>query len=206
MYLDLWRRKRILPNTLILSSLIGLVGAFPGIAQTRSQDLEEIGQLRETAVEALNTRDFSRVEPFLHPEFTITTVDNRIFKSVQDFEEYWDQQLSGPIDRIEMTVEPDGSTIFLSDQTGVNYGLADSTFYFSNGVEREMLMRWSSVVQKEDDEWLLQSLHFSANLLDNPVLRATQQLGLMISLCAGAGGLIIGVLVTLLFGRLRDRT
>lgn len=192
------------PRLLGLGLLLGvshLMGSAPSLAQQQQPALEQIGRLRETAVEALNTQEFDRVEPFLHPEFTITTVDNQIFHSVAEFESYWEQQLSGPIDRIEMTVTPDGETIFLSDQTGVNYGEAASTFYFGNGDVREMSMRWSSVVQEEDEEWLLQSLHFSANLLDNPVLSASRVLGRTIGIASGIGMGLIGLLIGLLVRR-----
>ncbi len=185
----------------MLLGLFNLMGSTMSPAQRQQRALEQIGELRETAVEALNTQEFDRIEPFLHPEFTITTVDNQIFHSVEEFESYWGRQLSGPIERIEMTVTPDGETIWLSEQTGVNYGAAASTFYFSNGNVREMPMRWSSVVQEEEGEWLLQSLHFSANLFANPVLRASQQLGRTIAIASGVGGGLVGLLIGLLMRR-----
>jgi hypothetical protein len=72
------------------------------LADVTKQDLSAIDRTRETALKALNTGDFSKIAPLLHPSFTITTVDNQVFHKVDEFEKYWKQQLSGPIKNITM--------------------------------------------------------------------------------------------------------
>ncbi len=188
-------------KSLVLSGWITLTCTTIAWAQDQQQDLEAISGLRQTALEALNNQDFDKIEPFLHPQFTITTVDNQIFQTADQFEAYWEQQLAGPIERIELSLQPDGDTLFLSDQVGVNHGAASSTFYFRNGPERDMQLRWSSVVQKDGDQWLLQSLHFSANLFDNPVLQTTRRLTLVMSTGTALGGAFLGVLLTFMVRR-----
>jgi ketosteroid isomerase-like protein len=175
--------------------------ATPVLAQTddRQVDHEAIIQTREIALDALNTRDFDKVKPYLHPEFTISTVDNQIFHSLDAFEKYWTDQLSGPIESIQMSVSVDAPTTFLSEQTGVAYGDADATFTFTDGNVRVMAMRWTAVMQKVADTWTIHSLHFSANLLDNPVLKASQQLGRIWAIGTGIGGLLLGGIVLLIF-------
>ncbi|MBW4518647.1 MAG: nuclear transport factor 2 family protein [Scytolyngbya sp. HA4215-MV1] len=171
------------------------------LAQVSPQDQSAIAQTREMAVQAINTRDFSKIAPYLHPAFTLTTVDNHVFHSVQEFEKYWNQQLTGPIKNIAMDVKVDSTRTFLSPETEVAYGDAIATFSFTDGNIAVMPMRWTAVLQKFQTKWTLQSLHFSSNLLNNPVLSAAQKVGRLTAIAAGIGGVLLGAVITLLLRR-----
>ncbi|MEH2347672.1 MAG: hypothetical protein V7K55_06660 [Nostoc sp.] len=62
-------------------------------------------------------------------------------------------------------------------------------------------MRWTAVLQKLQDKWTIQSLHFSSNLLNNLVLNAAQQLGQILAIAAGLGGFLVGAVTMLLLRR-----
>jgi ketosteroid isomerase-like protein len=158
------------------------------------------------ALQALNTRDFSKIGPYLHPTFTITTVDNRVFHTVQDFENYWNQQFSSSIKDIKMTLKVDNPRRVLSPEITVSYGDAIATFYFRDGNAANMAMRWTAVMQKFQGKWAIQSLHFSSNLLDNPVLNAAQQADRAITIAAGVGSFLLGAVAMLLWHRKRKPT
>lgn len=166
--------------------------AETNLAEVSKQDIDAIIQARETALQALNSRDFSQIKPYIHPTFTITTVDNQVFHNVTAFEKYWKKQLAGPIKNIQMQLQVDDSRTFLSPQIAVYYGDAFSTFYFADGNMAKMNMRWTAVMQKVQNIWMIQSLHFSSNLLDNPVLNAANLQGKMMMTIAGVGGLVLG--------------
>jgi ketosteroid isomerase-like protein len=191
-------------NLLVLSAILLLMGlrhTQTALAQISQQDRAAIAQTREMAIQAINTRDFSKIAPYLHPSFTITTVDNRVFHTGQEFEQYWNDQFTGPIKNIAMDVKVDDSRTFLSSETEVAYGDAIATFSFTDGNEATMPMRWTAVVQKFQNKWTLQALHFSSNLLDNPVLSAAQRLGRTIAIASGVGGFLLGAIVILLLRR-----
>lgn len=171
------------------------------LADVSQQEINEIIRTREMALQALNTRDFSKIEPYLHPTFTITTVDNRVFHKVPEFEQYWNQQFSSSIKDIKMEVKVDTPRTFLSPETAISYGDAISTFYFKDGNKPTMAMRWTAVLQKFQGNWTIQSLHFSSNLLDNPVLRGTQRAGSTGAVAAGVGGILLGAVAMLLWRR-----
>ncbi|GET38165.1 YybH family protein [Microseira wollei] len=175
------------------------------LADANQQDINGIIRTREMALQALNTRDFSKIEPYLHPTFTITTVDNRVFHKVQDFENYWNQQFSSSIKDIKMTLKVDTPKRFLSPETAVSYGDAIATFYFRDGNSANMAMRWTAVMQKFQGRWTIQSLHFSSNLLNNPVLNGTQQVGRATTVAAGVGGFLLGAVGMLLWHRRRKQ-
>lgn len=165
------------------------------------QEINSILKTREVALETINNRDFSKIEPYLHPSFTITTVDNQVFHKVPEFEKYWNQQFSSSIQNIKMNLPGETVRTFLSPETVVSSGEAISTFSFKDGKSADMAMRWTAVLQKLQDKWTIQSLHFSSNLLDNPVLSAAQGLGKTIGIAAGVGGFLLGVVTMLIFRR-----
>ena len=171
------------------------------LADVNQQEVNAIIRAREMALQAINTRDFSKIEPYLHPSFTITTVDNRVFHKVPEFEQYWNQQFSNSIKDIKMEVKVDTPRTFLSPETAISYGDAIATFYFKDGNKPTMAMRWTAVVQKLQDRWTIQSLHFSSNLLDNPVLRGAQGVSRAWAVAAGVGGILVGAVAMLLWRR-----
>lgn len=174
-------------------------------ADASQQDINAIIRTGEMALQAINTRDFSKIEPYLHPSFTITTVDNQVFHKVQDFENYWNQQFSTSIENIKMTFQVDTPRRFLSPELAVSYGDAIATFYFRDGNTANMAMRWTGVLQKFQEKWTIQSLHFSSNLLNNPVLNGAKQADRAITVAAGLGSFLLGAVAMLLWGRSRKQ-
>ncbi|MFB8791211.1 MAG: nuclear transport factor 2 family protein [Potamolinea sp.] len=175
------------------------------LADVNQQEVNAIIRMREMALQALNTRDFSKIQPYLHPSFTITTVDNRVFHKVPEFEKYWNQQFSSSIKDIKMEIKVDTPRKFLSPETAISYGDAISTFYFKDGNKPTMAMRWTAVLQKFQGKWTLQSLHFSSNLLDNPVLSGAQQAGSAGAIASGVGGILLGAVAMLLWLRKKPK-
>ncbi|AFZ18360.1 YybH family protein [Allocoleopsis franciscana] len=176
------------------------------LADVNQQEVNAIIRTREMALQALNTRNFSKIEPYLHPSFTITTVDNRVFHKVPEFEQYWNQQFSSSIKDIKMEAKVDTPRTFLSPETAISYGDALATFYFKDGNKPTMAMRWTAVLQKFQDRWTIQSLHFSSNLLDNPVLNGAQLASRVWAVAAGVGGILLGAVAMLLWRRKPKRT
>lgn len=189
---------------LLISALVLMVSVMlpePAFAQPRPGDLESLALTRELGIEAVNTRDFSKIAPYLHPTFTITTVDNQVFHSAEEFETYWNNQFSDIIEGITLDLQVDEERVFLSPETEVAYGFASSTFDFKSGHQEAMPMRWTAVMQKVDDDWMIQSIHFSSNLFDNPVLASAQRVGKWGTIAAGIGGLVVGAIAAWFFPR-----
>jgi ketosteroid isomerase-like protein len=171
------------------------------LADVNPQEINAIIRTRDIALQALNTRDFAKIQPYLHPNFTITTVDNQIFHEVPEFEKYWNQQFSSSIKDIKMQLKGDTLRTFLTPDIDVASGEAIASFSFKDGKAADMALRWTAVLQKLQDKWTIQSLHFSSNLLNNPVLNAAQQLGRILAVAAGVGGFLLGAVTMLLLRR-----
>jgi ketosteroid isomerase-like protein len=204
--MTIMQMKAIRYITGLLVAIALWVGQAMPVAAQDPGNLEELASIavtRELALEAVNTRDFSTIAPYLHPTFTITTVDNQVFHSAEEFETYWNSQFSNTIESISMTLDVDPDRVFLSPETEIAYGSASSTFDFKSGHQEKMPMRWTAVMQKVGNVWMIQSVHFSANLLENPVLNTAQRLGRWFAIGASVVGVLVGAIASWLIRRLR---
>ncbi|REJ51863.1 MAG: DUF4440 domain-containing protein [Microcystis wesenbergii TW10] len=184
-----------------------VIGNFPSsaLADVGQGDIDAIIRTREIALEALNTRNFTKIDPYLHPQFIITTVDNQVFHTTSEFEKYWNQQFSSTIENIKMQLQGETIRTFLSPEIDVAAGGAITTFSFKDGKSANMALRWTAVLQKLEDKWMIQSLHFSSNLLDNPVLNAARQLNKTLGVAAGLGGFLLGAATMVILNRRTKR-
>ncbi|MEH2045207.1 YybH family protein [Nostoc sp.] len=199
------RRVSIYKYTQLLWSvlLVLVIWNLPqyALADVNPQEINAILRTQDITLQALNTRDFAKIQPYLHPNFTITTVDNQTFNKVSEFEKYWNQQFSSSIKDIKMQLKGESLRTFLTPEIDVASGEAIASFSFKDGKAADMALRWTAVLQKLQDKWTIQSLHFSSNLLNNPVLNAAQQLGRILAVAAGVGGFLLGVVTMLLLPR-----
>ncbi len=180
--------------------------ALPALAQEREADHEALRAILQQGAQALNTRNFDAIPPLLHPQFTIITVDNRKFTTLDAFKAYWNGLFEGEdpvLERIEARPVADALTEFVGDDVGVAHGTSDDVYHFLDGDVRSMPTRWTAVVARDAGVWKLVKLHFSANVLDNPVLDATRDGALRITAAVGAGLLVVGLVAGFLFGRRR---
>src|SRR5204862_3763530 len=96
-----------------------------------------------------------------------------------------------PLKKIEVDSQADTLTEFLDDNTGVVHGTSSDKYHFTDGDIISMKTRWTAVVQKDKAVWKLVTVHFSADLLDNPVLDIAKSFAIK----AALGGLVVGLLV-----------
>jgi hypothetical protein len=205
--------KQKFTNIYKLAQLLSIVLLAIVIGNFSSSALADVGQgnidaiirTREIALEALNTRNFTKIDPYLHPQFIITTVDNQVFHTTSEFEKYWNQQFSSTIENIKMQLQGETIRTFLSPEIDVAAGGAITTFSFKDGKSANMTLRWTAVLQKLEDKWMIQSLHFSSNLLDNPVLNAARQLNKTLGVAAGLGGFLLGAATMVILNRRTKR-
>jgi uncharacterized protein (TIGR02246 family) len=198
--------KRIRACLLALCIVAPPVTAQTPPAADRSADHEALRALLAKGAEALNKRSFDAIAGSLHRDFTIITVDNRKHVGLDAFRKYFLGLFDGPgapLKNFQTKVVADEETRFIDANTGVVYGTSEDTFSFADGDVRTMRTRWSAVTKKEGDAWQLVNVHFSVNVLDNPVLdgmRAFHQ-----KLMAGAAllGLLLGALLLALLRRRR---
>ncbi len=167
-------------------------GSAYSAVEERHEDHEALRAMLKTATEALNTRNVDALAPILYKEFSITTVDQKLFTDLPSFKTYFNGLFEGPnapVKTIVFKPKVDAPTVFIDEKTGISHGTSEDTYTFTKGGTRFMKLRWSAAVYKDDDRWKVLNLHMSANVLDNPLLTTVKKLLYQV----GAGALIIGM-------------
>lgn len=187
----------------IVAMLTFILSTSVAFAGERDADHEALRGLMKASSEALNTSNFDLLKPTLSSKnFTFITVDNQRFNNLEEFKSYWEKTFNGKTALLKsVKVEPTatGETQFLSDNVGFVDGTAEETYTFRDGDVRKMTTRWTAVVSKEDDAWKIAQIHFSSNILDNPVLSAAKKAAgsnILIPALVGfaLGALLLGVI------------
>ncbi|MCS5710324.1 nuclear transport factor 2 family protein [Candidatus Berkiella aquae] len=182
------------------------ITCFSSVSYSQTEaDHEALRELLTKSSSALNENNFEAIRPYLDEKFTIITIDNSKFTSLDDFKAYWDKMFKGEhakLKSISIKAVADDKTYFPSTDVGVVDGTADQTFTFSDGDVRTIQTRWTAVVHKENNQWKLMKIHFSGNILDNPVLDAAKK---QLFLFAGIGA-IAGLLLGFILMKLKCRS
>jgi ketosteroid isomerase-like protein len=204
-----WRNVAPIVRSISLAATL-LLGASGAWAQdARQQDHEELRALLGSVAQAISTRDFQALAAVLDREFTVTTVDQKRFTSLDAFRAYWEELFKGDralVRKVTLKPSADELTRFLAPDVGLSSGSSEDTWEFTDGDVRVMRVRWTAVVRKQDGRWKLTSAHIGVDLLDNPVVAAAKQGLWKVGGWLGGGGLIIGALAGLVVGRRRRGT
>jgi hypothetical protein len=183
--------------------LIVLSPVLASAAEDRQADHEALRELLNISSEALNTGNLDLLKPVLSAEhFTIVTVDSQRFDSLEGFSNYWKQLFESEdalLERIEVDPTADSETQFLAENVGIVGGKSTETYHFTDGDVVAMQTRWSAVTIKEGEDWKLASIHFSASILDNPLLDLAKQKMLQYVVIAALVGLFLGLVLMGIF-------
>ena len=178
----------------LLCMLFAMSASAYSAVEERHEDHEALRAMLRTVTEALNNRNIDALAPVLSKEFSIITVDHKLFTDLPSFKAYFDGLFEGPnapVQTIVFKPKADALTVFIDEKTGVSHGTSEDTYTFTKGGTRVMKSRWSAAVYKDEGGWKALNIHMSANVLDNPLLTAAQKLLYQV----GAGALIIGLLL-----------
>jgi len=173
-------------------------------ATDRAKDHDALRALLAKGADALNKRNFDGVAPSVHPNFTIITADNRKHVGLDAFKKYYLGLFDGPnalLSNFETRATADEETRFVDENTGVVYGTSEDTYQFKDGEVRTMQTRWSAVTRRDGGDWKIVNVHFSASVLDNPVLDAAKSFAKKIAALAAVIGVVAGALLTALLRR-----
>ena len=192
----------------LLASALLLVFSATATAQTKESGSHEAerAQLRELLAKvekALNEHDVDAVAPYLHPQVVITYQNAEVSKGIEEAKAFYSRMLTGPDPLVkDFSTRPSLSApAVFYDNAAVAHGTTSEHYTLTEGLDFTLDTRWTATVTNDGDGWKVAALHFSSNLFDNPILAGSQR---MLWIAAG-GGLIVGVVLMFIVGRLRRR-
>lgn len=190
---------RLLPF-LVAGSLAAqqAVPAQPIDAPTHEVAHKEIRELRDAVIEALNAGDIVGILACIDPDIVFTGPNGDTVRGHRGVREYFASAMVGAkrsLVDLQVTVEPDSLAILAPDEAwAITYGAGHVQCQLEDGRKLSLDGRWSAVMSRKSEKWMVASVHFSTNIFANAVLTGTRAtsawmalLGIVLALFGGIG-------------------
>jgi ketosteroid isomerase-like protein len=159
----------------------------------------ELRALRDQAVAAVNKRDADSLMQVLDPNITFTAMNNDVVHGLDQAKAYYQRMLVGSgriVEAMSLTVVPDDLTgLYENGTIGISAGSSMAHFKLATGTEFDVPLRWTATLHRSNDKWSILSLHYSANMFDNPILDALKSSIKWIALGVGFISILVGFFV-----------
>jgi ketosteroid isomerase-like protein len=160
---------------------------------------DELRALRDQAVAAVNKRDADSLMQVLDPNITFTAMNNDVVHGLEQAKAYYQRMLVGSgriVEEMSLTVVPDELTgLYENGTIGISAGSSVAHFKLATGSEFDVPLRWTATLHRSNDKWSILSLHYSANMFDNPILDALKSSIKWIALGVGIISILVGFFV-----------
>jgi len=180
----------ILALILLLPVITPAQNQTPGANDPAHQELR---QLRDRLLTAMNKSDLEGILGVLHTNVVITWHNAEVSRGRDGVRAYYNRIMSGPTKYVESfncNLNVDELTILYGGNTGISFGSADEQYTLAGGKNLSVKGRWTATLLKENGQWLVTGLHASTNLFDNVLLDLAKKMAWLASgvcLVAGAG-------------------
>jgi hypothetical protein len=167
-------------------------------------DHDTLRKLMVDATAALNDLDSATLVKYLAEGFVLTFADQTVVTDPAQLDGYIAHYFTGenaPLKSVNFVPEATEKVRFIDSRTGVVYGTSADTYTLADDKNLVLDTHWTATVIKEDGHWLVQTFHAGVNMLDNPILEATSQGGLISGGIALIVGLVTGAFLMRIFRR-----
>ncbi|HUS34527.1 MAG TPA: nuclear transport factor 2 family protein [Verrucomicrobiae bacterium] len=151
--------------------------------------------VRDGLLDAINKNDIERQLSFLHTNVVVTWHNAEVSRGRDGVRAYYDRLTRGPqkmVDAFTAEVKVDELTALHGDNTGIAWGSSSEHFKLTNGRAFDLAGRWTVTLIRENDKWLIASLHVSSNVFDNAVVTMMKDRVMMLAIAVLLFGLLVG--------------
>jgi ketosteroid isomerase-like protein len=156
----------------------------------------DLRALKDRAVAAVNKRDPDALMKELAPEIVFTAMNNEVVRGLDQAKAYYQRMLVGAarvLEDMSLSAEADDlTTLYENGTIGIAAGSSIAHFKLAAGPEFDVPLRWSATLHRANDKWWIASLHFSANVFDNPTLDALKSTTKWVALATALVAIITG--------------
>jgi len=167
-------------------------------------DRETLRGMLAQVEQSINDRDLSKITDFFLNKSVVVFQNKTVLTGPDELQGFFDKMLgssSSVLEDISSTAAIAAPASFYGPDTATAHGTLTDTYTFRGGSEMVLESVWTTTVVRQEEKWRIASLHFSANVFDNPVIDNTKRF----ILWAAVGGLVVGLLLTWLVMRRRKR-
>ena len=184
------------------------VAASTGLSSAQPADTDpvhdELRKLQLAMEEAMNSGNLEGLLANVDDTVVFTAMNAEVATGKEAIRTYFARMTQGPeriVDSVKVDFIPDALATFYGPDVAVSTGNADSHYVLTNGMNFQVMARWTATLVRKDGKWLVAAFHYSTNMFKNPVLDA-QRKWLMI---AGGGGALLLGLIGFFVGRKTGR-
>lgn len=194
--------RLLLPSIILAISLLGtpLTAVAQQTPALGTEGLhQELRDLRDRALKDFAANDIEALLSEFTDTLQFTSIDNQTISGKDAARAYYAAIFdpgNGLLTDISATLEPDAlSTLYLGGQMAVSAGTSTVTLKTRAGTEVTLPVRWTATLVRADNAWKVAAIHFSANVLDNPISNDVTHLVTLGGVGLGVAGLLVGWLV-----------
>ena len=169
------------------------------ISFASEQDHQQLRELKESVVEAINTKNQDAFKKHLHSNIVWTLENGELIRKTSGVDKFLNDTLMGSHATLKSfkisDVNVDEESILIDPNTALSFGTLVSEYELANGTKYKMKSRWSATLAKENNQWKVLNFQNTVNLLDNPLLNKTKQFGYILAAGLFVLGLILGYFV-----------
>jgi uncharacterized protein (TIGR02246 family) len=150
---------------------------------------------------AINARDVAAMSSLMAEESSVYWLDGHHTRTKAEIQAHYQRMFGAeesPLKDLHIEAQLGAPAQFYGD-AAVAFGTTAEHYTLRNGSSVDLAGKWTAVCAKQAGQWRVAALHFSIDPFENPILSKTRRLAWWL----GSGGLVIGVLLGLLFGRRR---
>lgn len=155
--------------------------------------------LRDRLVAAVNAKDPDAILADLDDDILFTAMNNEVVHGKEEARTYYAKMLVGSqriVKDMSLTVDVDDLSILLADgEVAMAAGSSVANFDMMVGDSFQVPLRWTATLNNTPAGWKVASIHFSANMFDNPLMSGFQTFAYALAGGLGLLGLIIGWLI-----------
>ena len=193
-------------GTIVALAVYALSAGFVSAAESEQdkQDHDELRALLKLFTQSFNSRNIDPLLPHLHKDFSVTMVNQDVVTTSKDLKGYIDKQFNAPgspLKDVKIEPEADIRTVMFNGRFGINRGRSTDIYTLKDGRVFTLQTRWTGTAIHDEGRWKVLNAHIGLNILDNPILDAQEKLKWVWTAAGTAGGLIVGILGTLLLTR-----
>jgi ketosteroid isomerase-like protein len=132
----------------------------------------ELRALRDGLVDAFEKKDIDRMLTFLAPNVVITVQNAEVIrghKEVREFHHRMSEGNDSTVKSMTTKLKVDELSTLYGNNTATAFGSMSDHFQLRNGLEFDLLSRWTATLVKLDGKWQVAVFHVSTNMFDNGV-------------------------------------
>lgn len=189
---------------LIVLSLTSFLNS--ALAQTNSSSSEvdqAITHLREGLIDSFNKGDIDRLLTFLDTNAVVTWQNGEVCEGTAAVKAYYDKMMKGDHPVVSKVIsEPKVLGRHVQGDWAISWGELNDHFLLTDGRDLPLNSHFTATIARRGDSWKVAAFHASVNAFSNPITAIAVK---KISLVAGIGGIVTGVIVGLVIASLLRR-